>query len=146
MDPISALGVASGVAGIISPGISTCDGLLGYYGSCKNARADSARLHKSMESLATIFRDLERTIQKPIFKHTGFANAAKHITACRLGVDTLQSELERISATSKSQHKFWTRARSRALYPFKEKTILNLAGIVDKLVVHLGLAVNTLHL
>jgi uncharacterized small protein (DUF1192 family) len=139
MDPVSALGVASGVVGIISLGISVCDGLLGYYGSCKNARADSARLYKSMERLVTTFRDLERTIQKPIFKHTGFADVANHITA-------LQSELERISATSKDQHKFWTKARARALYPFKEKTILNLAGIVDKLVMYLGLAVDTLHL
>jgi hypothetical protein len=99
-----------------------------------------------MERLVTVFRDLERTIQKPIFKHTGFADAANHITPCRQGVDTLQSELERISATSKNQHKFWTKARARALYPFKEKTILNLAGIVDKLVMYLGLAVNTLQL
>lgn len=106
MEPVSALGVASGVAGIISLGISVCNGLLGYYGSCKNARADSARLYSSMERLVAIFRELERTIQKPIFKHTGFADAANHITACRQGVDTLQSELERISATSKSQHKF----------------------------------------
>jgi len=146
MDPLSALGVASRVAGIISLGISVCDGLLGYYGSCKNARADSARLFRSMERLATIFKDLERTIEKPILKHTGFAAAENHITACRQGVDTLQSELERISATSKSQHKFWTKARARALYPFKEKTISNLTEIVDKLVEYLGLAVSTLHL
>jgi ankyrin repeat domain-containing protein 50 len=99
-----------------------------------------------MERHVATFRDLERTIQKLIFKHTGFADTANHITACRQGVDTLKSELERICATSKSQHKFWTKARARALYPFKEKTILNLAGIVDKLVGHLVLAVNTLDL
>jgi hypothetical protein len=146
MDPVSALGVASRIAGIISLGISACNGLLGYYGSCKNARADSARLYKSMEGFATIFRDLERTTQKPIFKHKGFVDATNHITTCRQGVDTLQSELERISTTSKNQHKFWAKARSRALYPFREKTILNLAGIVDKLVTNLGLAVSTLQL
>jgi hypothetical protein len=146
MDPVSALGVTSGVTGIISLGISACDGHLGYYGSCKNARADSTRLYKSIERLVTIFRDLERAIQKPILKHTGFADATNHITVCRQSVETLQSELKRISATSKSQHKFWTKARARALYPFKEKTILNLARVVDKLVIYLVLAISTLQL
>jgi ankyrin repeat domain-containing protein 50 len=146
MEPLSALGVASGVAGIISLGISVCDDFLGYYRSCKNARADSARLFRSMERLATILKDLERTIEKPILKHTGFAATETHIIACRQGIDTLQSELERISATSKSQYKFWTKARQRALYPFKERTLLNLTGIVDQLVEYLGLAVGTLNL
>ncbi|KAE9378647.1 hypothetical protein N431DRAFT_396440 [Stipitochalara longipes BDJ] len=146
MDPVSALGVAAGAAGIISLGISVCDGLLGYYESCKNARADSARLYGSVERLVTNFKDLERIIQKPILKHTNFAGVENNITACKQGVDTLQSELERISGTSKSQHKFWTKARARAIYPFKEKTIQNLAGIVDRLIGHLGLAVSTLQL
>ena len=145
---MEALGISSGVAGILSLGTSVCQSLLQYYGSWKDAESDVAGMYESIEALAQILLALLSAIEHGRPVHDVVSIVEKNITSCQQGIDRLRKKLDKVNLTplrpgwrGKTKAQFW-----RTLYPFKESTIIKLKGIVNKLRDHLKLAFDVLHI
>lgn len=144
-DPLSVTGSA---VGIISLGLTVCQGLLQYYGSWKDHESNVASMFGSLERLTKILLLLEASIKDRGFNSKIVANVEESITACQSGITSLQKKLDKVKAIQ-SPHGSWDKIRShgrRALYPFKESTLVKLGEIITELRDNLNLAVETLHM
>jgi hypothetical protein len=151
MDPLSALGIASGVAGLTSLGIQICQGLLGYYGSYKDARTDIRRLYCSVERLEGNLTQVSKALSlvSPAMDQEIVLQAKQSLSALHGGLKYLEKELQKIKLTPAAGGSAWGEIKAvgrRALYPFRESTIIKLKEIVDDSLRHLSIILNALQL
>jgi ankyrin repeat domain-containing protein 50 len=141
-EPLSVTGSA---VGIVSFGLTVCQGLLQYYASWKDCENDVATTCGSLEGLIRALQLLETSIKGHGFKPEIVATIEESIKSCEGAVSCLQRKLDKIKATKLPGS--WERVRSqgrRMMYPFKESTLAKLREVVSELRDNLSLAVGTL--
>lgn len=143
-DPFS---VASGVLGVVSLGLNACQGLLQYYSSWKDSQKDVAVMCASLEGLTKTFRLVEGTIEDRKFNQAIVDRVTASIDLCETGVDELNAKLLKVKMAPVKGAKDQTRGQfRRALYPFKQSTLLKLREAISDLRDNLSLAISTLQL
>lgn len=141
--------VASSAAGLVSLGLTVCQGLLKFYESWKGAEDDVKRMYNSVERLTKTFISLRRSIRQSQFSRDIVASVEESILMCENGLLTLEKKLSKINSASQANGRRSHRLRSqfqRALYPFKESTIVKLKEICSDLQSDLVLALETLQM
>lgn len=144
---VEALGVASGVAGLISLRISACQGILAYYNVFRDSREDIDQMCASMENVAKTLLPIDLTIHQGHFDQNIIAAVESSIILCTQGIHTLKKKLNKIRSTE-TDSTLKTRLRNtkrRLLYPFKESTLAKLKEICHDLKTNLGLAIDALN-
>ncbi|EHK41615.1 putative ankyrin repeat protein [Trichoderma atroviride IMI 206040] len=143
-----ALGIASGVAGIVSLGIEVCQGLLEYYGSWKDAESEVMTTYNSMKDLTKILLIVESTLNSQDQTSEIIVKIHDNVALCKGGIAQLNKKLQKIkviSLPSTTGEKLLSQAR-RALYPFKKSTLIKLQEIVEELQAKLHLTLTTLNI
>lgn len=106
-------------------------------------------MYSSVEQLTKTFIYLRRSIQHHQFSRVVIVRVEESIQMCENGLRTLQRKLSKINGASQA-HSGWShKLRSqfqRALYPFKESTIVKLKEICSDLQGNLALALDTLQI
>ena len=130
---VEALGVAASAAGLISLGITLCQGILNYYGSWKDAESDVQRMYTSTESLTKTFILLKLSIDNKKFNRDIVTRVNECIDDCEDGINDLKKKLKKVEAVSLDDG--WSgKAKAqfrRTLYPFKESTLVKLKEITS---------------
>jgi hypothetical protein len=130
-----ALGIASGVAGIVSLGIEVCQGLLEYYNSWKDAESEVMTTYNSMQDLTKILLLVKSTLDDQDLKEEIIVKIHDSIALCEGGIANLSKKLQKIQVFSLRDtvgERLLSQAR-RALYPFKKSTLIKLQEIVQDL-------------
>jgi hypothetical protein len=142
-----ALGFVSSVAGVVSLGISVCQGLVQYYSSFKDQKSDVATTVSSISTLSSILELLKSSIGDKKFDGKIMENVSKSIESCEEGILALQKKLRKVKEVENVDLKSKVHDLGRrALYPFRESTLVKLREIVDDVRSNLALALDTLHL
>src|SRR5213595_2905952 len=117
--------VVSGVAGLLTLGLSVCRGVLTYCGSCKDAPVDVEQMREQIGDLEDTLKSL-----RPLADRRKFGSDIQHglkrsIESCQEGTRQLMSHLEKIKIPSASDrwHEKAKAQVQRPLYPFKKDTI-----------------------
>jgi hypothetical protein len=130
-----ALGVASGVAGLVSLGIELCQGLLEYYKSWKDAESEIATTCSSIQDLTKILLLVKSTLDNQDLKPEIIGKIHDSIALCEGGIAQLNKKFQKIQVISLGDtvgERLLSQAR-RALYPFKKSTLIKLQEIVEDL-------------
>ena len=143
-DPLSAIGTA---VGVVSLGIQVTQELLKFYRACRDRESELAGITQRLESLLQIFDFLHDTLKSPSFKAKGpriVESVEISITNCRDLVQKLHSECDRFRKAENTPFKFKSfRFRSRqAMYPFQQRTILQLDDNINKIRDTISFALN----
>ncbi|KAI9666565.1 MAG: hypothetical protein M1821_004501 [Bathelium mastoideum] len=141
MDPGTALSV-------VSLGIQCCQGILSYYESFRDQDASIDAMWRSAQALANVFHILERTVRAS-------SDAAlvkqimENIESCQECLQILRKKLDKIRGQTPASDSLKEQLRSlgkRALYPFKESTLIKLREIIQDLRDNLTVALAGLQL
>lgn len=141
--------VASSAAGLVSLGLTMCQELLKFYASWKGAEDDVKRMYSSVEMLTKNFICLRSSIQQTRFSRDVVARVEESIAMCESGVVALKKKLSKINGVLHANRGWSHKLKSqfqRALYPFKESTIVKLKEICSDLQGNLTLALETLQM
>jgi ankyrin repeat domain-containing protein 50 len=144
-DPFS---VAGSAVGVISLGLTVCQGLLDYYGSWKDYSSDIEATFNSLAGLTSTLRLLEATINRRHLDPEAVVRVQESIISCEDGIGNLERKLKKVQGIqlpSGLKDKLRSQAR-RAIYPFKTSTLSKLEEIVLDLRDNLSLAVQTLQM
>lgn len=147
---LEAVGTASNIAGLINFGFSVCYGIWTYYGTWKDAESDVKRMYNSIETLTKSFALLRDTLGRPCYDVRIVRRAEESIAMCEDGIGSLHKKLKKIQITPQKAGGRWnSKAKAhlqRALYPFKESTLVKLKEISNELQDHLELALSILQM
>ncbi|KAL8998031.1 MAG: hypothetical protein Q9188_006185 [Gyalolechia gomerana] len=144
---LEALGIAANVAGLVELGLSVCHGLWEYYGSWKDAESDVKKMYAAIESLTKTFAILRDTLGRPCLDGRIVRRIEEIVGLCEDGIICLHRKLQKIRDTSPTGSRSGTKFKAhlqRALYPFRESTLVKLKEISIELQDHLLLALNIL--
>ena len=145
MDPLS---VASGTAGLLSLGIGICKGLLEYYESRKDADGQLSQMYSSIDALRKTLILLKSSIENQRFNHSIVLRVEESIASTESGIEKLQKKLDKIKIIPKQDG--WKDAGKahlhRALFPFKESTLVKLRELGNELQDNLHLALDVLQM
>jgi len=143
-DPFS---VAGSAVGVISLGISVCQGLLQYYASWGDDGDDIAATMRLLEGLMTSFQSLKLVVESPDFKPELVGQLKEKIMNCEDGVERLRKKLEKIKKEDPTslQKKALSQLR-RMSYPFMRSTLVKVQEIVSDLRDNVGFEMNILQL
>ncbi|EAA66248.1 hypothetical protein AN1130.2 [Aspergillus nidulans FGSC A4] len=95
-----ALGIASGVAGIISLGLEITQGLLKFYAAWRNQDAEIDSMYNALSSLSSLLAQIQRKIQPPAaFDIETKRDVEKCIAATLANLEQLNAELGKIRET-----------------------------------------------
>ena len=138
--------VASG-AGLASFGIQCCKGLTAYYSSYKAYDEQIGAIHGEIESLTSLFEKLEQVLSRNTVDpaQESYKNKIDGIIIlCRGKLQKLQSVLEKSQTVTQPYSKLarLQKIKSKALFPFREKTLLILRENVQSLRGDLLVALN----
>jgi hypothetical protein len=139
-DPFS---LASGAAGLISLAITTCNGLLTYYSSWRHRDETVTATCNHIQSLTSILQLLQDSLSQHNFDSSVTSEVGRNIASCRDGIQKLTQKLKKVQDSRVTAREFNDFTR-RALYPFKESTLLKMRELVSDLRDNLNLAVNVL--
>ena len=144
-DPLS---IASGVAGIVSLGMTVCQGLMEYYGAWKGYEADVTAIMNSIDHLFRTLQQFEdRLGDTTHLKKDAVDSLERSINACRYGVSELEKKLGKIRDRGRPGKLGMLEYHSRrALYPFKTSTLAKLQEIVGELRQNMMFAAGVLQL
>ena len=144
------LGVAASIVGIVSLGIQVTRELLKYYESWKDQDQDISDMCVSLESLQGTLMILSETIQPPAkFAKSVTENVEKNIRCIKQAVNKLSDELTHtlcLGLPKKGARALMRRHIRRALYPFKEETLLKIQQVISEARSNLDLALHSLQL
>lgn len=145
---MEALGVASSAAGLISLGITACQGLLVYYRSWKDADETVKNMYESIDSLTRTLMVLERSILNHTLNKDAIQRVHDSALSCEQGISALNKKLAKIQLPINQaswKERSWARLRG-TLYPFKESTLIKLKEHCNELRDNLNLVVSVLQL
>ena len=122
MDPLSLTG---SVVGILSLGLTTCNGLITFYSDVKDTEKDVCSILESANNFREILLSLTTIVELHLDVNAEYASAIiSSMASCRRRVTALQREMAKINRTaSNSQAPSLAR---RLQYPFKKATIAKL--------------------
>lgn len=145
---MEALGLSSGAAGLISLGLTVCQGLLDYYHSWKDAEDQISQTYASIEALTKTFRLLETAIERKGFSRDNVQRVEESIRSAERGLQSLRKKLDKIRLVpSQSGWKAKGMAQfRRSLFPFKESTLAKLKELGIELRRDLTLALEVLQI
>ena len=151
-DPFSA---ASGAIGVISLGITVCQGLIDYYNAWNGQDEEIKQTLESIAALSKTLVLLRNALGNRQLDRVSKTQLEENIKLCEAGIRALKKKLTKIqyddtslsgsTKTSKvpgSVRRFYDRAK----YPFKQSTIVKLREIVSETRANLQLAAAVLHL
>ena len=149
---MEALGLSSGAAGLVSLGISVCQGLLDYYRSWKDAEDQVAHMYTSIEALTQTFRLLrsaiESAIDTKVLSLDRVQRVEESIRSAEKGLQSLRKKLDKIRLVplepgwkAKGMAHF-----RRTVFPFKESTLAKLKELGIELRQDLTLALEVLQI
>ena len=145
---MEALSISSGVAGLISLGITACQGLLDYYDSWKNAESNVTSMYTSIQALTKTLKLLELAVQHQTFHPDIVIRVEDCIKSAHNGIQSLEKKLNKVRLVP-AQDEWRAKAKSqfhRALFPFKESTLVKLNELGNELRDDLSLALNLLNI
>lgn len=143
-DPFS---IASGAAGVVSLGITVCSGLLDYYSSWKDSDKNIATMYASLEGLTKTFKLIRDTIGRSSFAADVAERVLESTKSCEDGVNGLEKRLKKLGDPNSAGLESKIRIHARkALYPFKESTLMKLREIIGDLRDNLSLAIDALQM
>ena len=143
---MEALGLSSAAAGLISLGLTVCQGLLDYYHSYKDAENQVAQMYASIEALTETFRLLESAIEPKVFSPGSVQKIEQSISSAERGLQSLRKKLDKIRLIplqSGWKAKGMAQLR-RTVFPFKESTLAKLKELGIELRQDLNLALEVL--
>ncbi|KAL8856106.1 MAG: hypothetical protein Q9178_007301 [Gyalolechia marmorata] len=129
---------AASAAGLASLGIQCCKGLTTYYNSYKAYDEQIGAILEQIRVLAALFEKLERVLSRNA-ANSSQASSLQQVDGilhmCRGRLQTLQSFLEKCQSVAlpNSIAVLLQKIKARALFPFKEKTLLTLRENVQSL-------------
>lgn len=145
MDPLS---IATSVTGLLSVGITVCNGLLEYYSSWKDAEEDVSRMYNSIEALSKTLILIELSIQHKSFNRDVVVRVEESIASTQRGLESLRKKLDKINLAP--QQEGWrekTKAQfRRTVFPFKESTLVKLKELGNELRDNLSIALDALQM
>ena len=142
---LEALGISSNIAGLINLGFSVCHGLWLYYEAWKDAEQDMRKMYSSIESLTKTFAILKDVVGRPCFDARIIKRIEECVAMCEDGINCLHKKLSKIRTTSPTGSNWKLKVHlQRALYPFKESTLMKLKEVSSDLQDQLCLALNIL--
>lgn len=130
-DPLS---VASGVMGVVSAGLVTCEGLVSYFSAYKGQDHYLDSLTQRAENLQCSLTFLRQAL--PLWREQPFDTASRieqHAAACQAGIVILSGHLSGFKPAPESslrRDKFQHLVQKTA-FPFKKTTIVEMSGILD---------------
>ena len=142
------LAVSSGVAGLLSLGITICQGLLDYYGSWKDAPSNVSQMNASIEALTKTLLLLTSAIQHKFYDPDVVERVEDCIKSVEEGFQSLKKKLDKVRLVP-LQEGWKAKAKAqlhRYLYPFKESTLAKLKELGNELRDDLALALDLLHI
>lgn len=148
-DPFS---VISGAAGVVSLGLTACQGLVAYYGPFKSFSTETDSFVTSVKGLKETLNLLKSRInrlQNPVNPYV-----ADELQLVTDRINDCEGALQRLSQTLRECQGYDAagmlarrgRAFARAQYPFKRGTLLFLTQTVMGLQSNLDIALHALHL
>jgi 5-bromo-4-chloroindolyl phosphate hydrolysis protein len=147
-DPFS---VAGRAVGVISFGLSVCQGLITYYGQYKSFHKDIHEATPHLDNMDCILKALMNTA-----KQSELQNASLTAEPARIALDTidrcnqklkeLEDILKKCKDTPVTTNDTSKSSKSRALYPFRRDTLLALRELVSWLQDNLGNSLSLLNL
>ena len=145
---MDSLSISSGAAGLISLGITVCQGLLDYYDSWKNAESNVVRMYTSIRALTETLGLLESALQHQAFDPDILIRVEECIKSAQDGIRSLEKKLDKVRLVP-AQEQWKAKAKSqfhRALFPFKESTLVKLNELGNELRDDLSLALSLLNI
>lgn len=145
MDPIS---IAASVVGILSFGLTVCNGLLEYYNSWKDAEGDVAKMYLAIQGLAKTLVLVKLAVNHKEFNRSIVSQIEESINSTQDGINSLNKKLDKIKISSPQQG--WKEKSKvqfrRALFPFKESTLVKLKELSNEQRENLSLAIDLLQM
>ncbi|KAK6815258.1 hypothetical protein RU639_008607 [Aspergillus parasiticus] len=148
-DPFS---VGAGVIGVLSLGITVCQGLAAYYGPFTQFDSETKALVQKAEGLTSTLKQLEALLKRlwgPLSSPPDEVHlVTQRIKDCQVELEGLSHSLAKCrgcDATTVIKKSDWYYAR-KALYPFKRGTLISLTGTVSDLQKNLDTALLILNL
>lgn len=136
-DPFS---IASGAVGVISLGLTVCEGLVSYLSAFKGQDRDLDSLSQRVEGLTSCLNLLTRAL--PSFRAETL-NAARQIEesigACRSNISLLENKVtgfRRAQTSSLSRDKL-RNITKKVSFPFKRDALFEISGAIDSLQLNL---------
>lgn len=145
---MSGLDIAGSAVGITSLGIQVCQGLLSYYDSWKEYKADIATTYSSIENLAGTLKLLQESLSRTALDPARAERVQECLDSCVNSLFQLRKKLHKLqtySAPHGWRQKAWKELQG-AFYPLHESTLVKLRGITSELQRHLSLALQALQL
>ncbi|KAL9627275.1 MAG: hypothetical protein Q9204_006685 [Flavoplaca sp. TL-2023a] len=129
---------AASAAGLASLGIQCCKGLTTYYNSYKAYDEQIGAIHEQIQVLTALFEMLERVLSGNAANPSQASSLQKVdwiLNMCQGRLQALQAFLEtcRSVVLPNSTAVLLQKIKARALFPFKEKTLLTLRENVQSL-------------
>jgi hypothetical protein len=144
-DPFSA---ASSTVGVVSLGLTVCQGLLEYYGSWKSYRRDIDTTCGSLASLISTISLLSAAIHGRVLDNAAVTRVQECINSCQDGIRHLEKKLDKVKGCQlpvSLKDTFSSQTR-RLFYPFKISTLAKLHETVSDLQGNLSLAIQVLQM
>ena len=145
-----ALGIASGAISIVAFAIDATKDILWYYGAWKNQGEDVKEMLASVNDLKGTLEFLHETIKPPAsFRKNVVERVEKSIKSFNSCCNKLMDELKTVQETEPPKPGVRSRIRlhmRKAMYPFKEATLVKIRGVVSEARSNLSLALDTLEL
>lgn len=143
-DPVSLAGTA---VGIVSLGLSVCQGLASYYSQVRDCPKETRNILQKIEGLNDVLEVLEDVFRShhglKTVETAAVKTATQNILACKSGLEELMDITEKCEATSAKSGRDLI---NRMSYPFKRDTIKAILEHVDSLQSNLDTSINILHL
>ena len=142
------IGVTSGIAGLLSLGITVCQSLLDYYHSWKDAEENVANTYGSIEELSKTLRLLEKAVGYEEFNGDIVDQVRVSVRSAEKSIHSLEKRLGKVRVVA-LQTGWRDKAKAqfrRALYPFKESTLAKLRELSGETRENLSLALNVLQI
>lgn len=150
-DPFS---VAGSAVGVISLGLTACQGFLAYYGPYKSFHEEIKDVTTQMEALICILKALQNLIAKAsilnvpsMAESTQIANST--IVSCQSALQRLHKTLDRCYASRRSGILATAELKAhvnRSLYPFRRETLISLIENVSWLRDNLNISLQMLQM
>jgi len=141
------LGIASGVAGLISLGITLSKAILTYYEAYRGSTEEIDTTCASLSHIGKTLVVIDSTMAKRQFSKATVHVVESNVKACAHGLKCLAKKLDKIRSVPPDgtwQTKL-TNARRKMSYPLKESTLAKLREICNEVEENLNLALGALN-